>query len=106
MDILFILNKTKQKGYYTMCIENVTLSMLENTFAPPFKISNKTLLLEPWLHSIKRIKFDFKCGFLDSVFGKFRTIFYLSILYAIGQSILAFGAVSDSEYGIEGLPNL
>ena len=43
---------------------------------------------------------------LDSVFGKFRTIFYLSILYAIGQSILAFGAVSDSEKGIEGLPNL
>ncbi|XP_023320404.1 peptide transporter family 2 isoform X2 [Eurytemora carolleeae] len=48
----------------------------------------------------------FGAALADSVFGKFRTIFYLSILYAIGQSILAFGAVSDSEYGIEGLPNL
>ena len=42
----------------------------------------------------------------DSFLGKFKTIFYISIVYAIGQCILAFGAVPSSEEadGIEGLP--
>jgi hypothetical protein len=32
---------------------------------------------------------------LDSVMGKFRAILYLSILYAVGQIILAVGAVRN-----------
>ena len=43
----------------------------------------------------------------DSFFGKYRTIFYLSILYAIGQAILTVGAIGDTEginEGIKGLP--
>ena len=43
----------------------------------------------------------------DSFFGKYRTIFYLSILYAIGQAILTIGAIGDTEginEGIDGLP--
>jgi len=42
----------------------------------------------------------------DSFLGKFRTIFYISIIYVIGQGTLAFGAIPGSEdaNGIEGLP--
>lgn len=40
----------------------------------------------------------------DSFLGKFRTIFYISIIYAIGQAILAFGAVPNTEDGIKDLP--
>ena len=40
----------------------------------------------------------------DSFFGKFRTIFYVSILYAIGQIVLTVGAIGNSEEGIPGLP--
>jgi len=48
----------------------------------------------------------FGAALADSVFGKFRTILYLSILYAIGQIILAFGAVPDNPEGIVNMPNL
>ena len=36
----------------------------------------------------------------DSFLGKFRTIFYISIIYAIGQVILAAGAVPNSAWGL------
>ena len=32
----------------------------------------------------------------DSFLGKFRTIFYISIIYAIGQLVLTFGSYSES----------
>ena len=35
-----------------------------------------------------------------------RTILYIGILYAIGQGILAFGAVGNGPEGIEGFPNM
>jgi dipeptide/tripeptide permease len=34
--------------------------------------------------------------------GKYRTIFYVSIIYAIGQGVLTIGAIGDEE--IPGLP--
>ncbi|CAB4056731.1 SLC15A1 [Lepeophtheirus salmonis] len=40
----------------------------------------------------------------DSFFGKFRTIFYISILYAIGQVVLTIGAIGNGAEGIPGLP--
>jgi len=42
----------------------------------------------------------------DSFLGKFRTIFYISIVYVIGQATLSFGAIPGDEdaKGIEGLP--
>jgi solute carrier family 15 oligopeptide transporter 1 len=40
----------------------------------------------------------------DSFLGKFKTIFYISIVYAIGQAVLALGAVPDSSMGILGMP--
>ena len=43
----------------------------------------------------------------DSFVGKFRTIFYISIVYAIGQIVLTIGAIGDTDNGndgIEGLP--
>ena len=43
----------------------------------------------------------------DSFFGKYRTIFYISLVYALGQIILTLGAVgdkTDGNEGIEGLP--
>ena len=43
----------------------------------------------------------------DSFVGKFRTIFYISIIYAIGQLVLTVGAIGDDEApneGIAGLP--
>jgi len=42
----------------------------------------------------------------DSFVGKYRTILYIGILYAIGQGILAFGAVGNGPEGIEGFPNM
>jgi len=42
----------------------------------------------------------------DSFVGKYRTILYIGILYAIGQSILAFGAVGNGPEGINGFPNM
>ena len=42
----------------------------------------------------------------DSYVGKYRTIFYIGIMYAIGQAILSLGAVgSRGEGGILGFPN-
>ena len=43
---------------------------------------------------------------LDSAFGKFRTILYLSIVYAAGCVTLAFGAVSNTDQGIKNFPNM
>jgi dipeptide/tripeptide permease len=40
----------------------------------------------------------------DSFLGKFKTIFYISIIYAIGQITLSMGAVPDTEMGIPGMP--
>ncbi len=40
----------------------------------------------------------------DSFLGKFKTIFYISIVYAIGQVTLSLGAVPDSPEGISGMP--
>ena len=42
----------------------------------------------------------------DSVFGKYRTILYIGILYAIGQGVLSFGAVGNGEEGIKDFPNM
>lgn len=42
----------------------------------------------------------------DSFVGKFRTIFYISIIYAIGQIILTIGAIGDTENGNEGISGL
>ena len=42
----------------------------------------------------------------DSYVGKYRTILYVGILYAIGQAILAFGAVGNGPEGIEGFQNM
>jgi len=38
----------------------------------------------------------------DSFLGKYRTILYVSIIYAIGQIVLTVGAIGDEE--IPGLP--
>jgi dipeptide/tripeptide permease len=40
----------------------------------------------------------------DSFLGKFKTIFYISIVYAIGQITLSLGAVPDTAMGIPGMP--
>jgi solute carrier family 15 oligopeptide transporter 1 len=42
----------------------------------------------------------------DSFVGKFRTIFYISIIYAIGQIVLTIGAVGNTENGNEGISGL
>ena len=36
----------------------------------------------------------------DSFLGKFRTIFYISIIYAIGQLVLTFGSYSEEGSGL------
>jgi len=41
----------------------------------------------------------------DSYVGKYRTIFYIGIMYAIGQATLSLGAVGRGEGGIPGFPN-
>ena len=59
--------------------------------------------------------FNFLCYFTpiigaiiaDSFFGKFKTILYLSIVYAIGEAVLTVGSIGntkDGNEGIEGLP--
>ncbi|XP_059084660.1 peptide transporter family 1-like isoform X2 [Tigriopus californicus] len=40
----------------------------------------------------------------DSFLGKFRTIFYISILYAVGQLILSLGAVPNEAWNLPQLP--
>ena len=42
----------------------------------------------------------------DSGFGKYRTILYIGMLYAIGQAVLALGAVGNGEEGIQDFPNM
>ena len=42
----------------------------------------------------------------DSFLGKFKTIFYISIVYAIGQAVLSLGAVPDTDQGIPGMPQV
>lgn len=42
----------------------------------------------------------------DSFLGKFKTIFYISIVYAIGQGVLSLGSVPDTEQGIPGMPQI
>ena len=42
----------------------------------------------------------------DSFVGKFRTIFYISIVYALGQIILTIGAIGDDSSGNDGIHNL
>ena len=42
----------------------------------------------------------------DSFVGKFRTIFYISIIYALGQIILTIGAIGDTSNGNEGISGL
>jgi len=42
----------------------------------------------------------------DSFVGKFRTIFYISIVYALGQIILTIGAIGDTSNGNEGISGL
>ena len=42
----------------------------------------------------------------DSFFGKYRTILYVGIMYAIGQAVLAFGAVGNGDQGIKNFPNM
>ena len=58
--------------------------------------------------------FNFLCYFTpllgatiaDSFLGKFRTIFYLATIYAIGEIILTVGAIGDTEDGNEGIEGL
>ena len=40
----------------------------------------------------------------DSFLGKFKTIFYISIIYTIGQAVLSLGSFPDTECGILGMP--
>ena len=40
----------------------------------------------------------------DSFLGKFKTIFYISIIYTIGQAVLSLGSFPDTECGISGMP--
>ena len=40
----------------------------------------------------------------DSFLGKFKTIFYISIIYTIGQGVLSLGSFPDTECGILGMP--
>ena len=42
----------------------------------------------------------------DSFVGKYRTILYIGIVYAIGQAVLAFGAVGNGTKGIPGFKNM
>ena len=42
----------------------------------------------------------------DSFFGKYRTIFYISLVYALGQIVLTLGAVGDTTAGNEGIVGL
>jgi len=42
----------------------------------------------------------------DSFVGKFRTIFYISIVYALGQIILTVGAIGDDTSGNDGIHGL
>lgn len=42
----------------------------------------------------------------DSFVGKFRTIFYISIVYAIGQVVLTIGSIGDTSNGNEGIEGL
>ena len=42
----------------------------------------------------------------DSFFGKYRTIFYISLVYALGQMILTLGAIGDDTEGNEGIHGL
>ena len=39
----------------------------------------------------------------DSFLGKFRTIFYLCIIYILGELVLTLGAVGDDSDGNEGI---
>ena len=42
----------------------------------------------------------------DSFFGKFKTILYLSIVYAIGEAVLTVGSIGNTEDGNEGIEGL
>ena len=42
----------------------------------------------------------------DSFFGKYRTIFYISLVYALGQMVLTLGAIGDDSGGNEGIEGL
>ena len=42
----------------------------------------------------------------DSFFGKYRTIFYISLVYALGQMILTLGAIGNTDEGNEGIDGL
>ena len=42
----------------------------------------------------------------DSFFGKYRTIFYISLVYALGQLVLTLGAIGDDTEGNEGIHGL
>ena len=58
--------------------------------------------------------FNFLCYFTpilgsiiaDSFFGKFKTILYLSLIYAIGEAILTVGSIGNTENGNEGIEGL
>ena len=58
--------------------------------------------------------FNFLCYFTpiigaiiaDSFFGKFKTILYLSLIYAIGEVILTVGSIGNTENGNEGIEGL
>ena len=40
----------------------------------------------------------------DSFLGKFKTFFYMSIIYTIGQAVLSLGSFPDTDCGIAGMP--
>ena len=42
----------------------------------------------------------------DSFIGKFKTIFYVSLIYGVGQLIITLGSVGDTTEGNKGIENL
>ena len=58
--------------------------------------------------------FNFLCYFTpligailaDSFLGKFKTIFYLATIYAIGEVILTIGSIGNTENGNDGIKGL
>ena len=42
----------------------------------------------------------------DSFIGKFKTIFYVSLIYGIGQLVITLGSVGDTTDGNEGISGL
>ena len=42
----------------------------------------------------------------DSFLGMFKTIFYVSVVYVIGELVLTIGAIGDTSNGNQGIPGM